>query len=80
VSWQASFLAMTAALGVPLDDAVAWLDGSQSPDARELDAALRSASKATRTRALALALGAIARDIEALNVARDADRARRGAP
>jgi hypothetical protein len=68
VSWEASVLAMGAALGAPLDDACAWIAHPRDPRANELANALRSKSRATRTRALALALGAIARDIEALDL------------
>jgi hypothetical protein len=64
VSWEASILAMGVALGVPIDEVSAWV-----PRKSALEDALRSASKAERTRALALALGAIAKDIEELELA-----------
>jgi hypothetical protein len=55
---------MGVALGVPIDDVSAWI-----PTKDPLEEALRSKSKAERTKALALALAAIARDIEGLELA-----------
>jgi hypothetical protein len=64
VSWEGSILAMGVALGVPLDEVATWI-----PREDALLLALRSNSKAERTKALALALGAIAKDIEELELA-----------
>jgi hypothetical protein len=72
VSWEASILAMGAALAVPLDEASLWIADARDPRAHELAQALRSKSRASRTRTLALALAAIARDIEALDLAEGA--------
>jgi hypothetical protein len=65
--WQLSFVAMSLAVGESLDDALAAL-GDDSVSASPFVAALRSASRDTRARALAEQLAPIAADIEALEL------------
>ena len=62
VGWESAFVAMTMALGDSQDEAVRAL---AQDDAGRSDPALASPDKARRTRALALVLGAIAKDVEA---------------
>jgi hypothetical protein len=62
VGWESAFVAMTMALGDSQDEAIrALVEGA----AERSDPALASPDKAQRTRALALVLGAIAKDAEA---------------
>jgi hypothetical protein len=70
MSWQAAYLAMSVALGVSVDDAVSAVAPLRDEAARELEALLRSTSRARRARALAAALGHIARDVSALDLSR----------
>jgi hypothetical protein len=62
VGWESAFVAMTMALGDSQDEAVRALPPHAAGRA---DAALGSPDKARRTRALALVLGAIAKDADA---------------
>jgi hypothetical protein len=70
VSWKASFVAMSAALGEELGTATKALGGARSldPAAHELLDKLGSKSKAQRAQALAMALGVIAKDVERLDL------------
>jgi hypothetical protein len=70
VSWQASFVAMSAALGEEVGTAMKALSGARAidPAARELLGKLESKSKAQRAQALAMALGVIAKDVERLDL------------
>jgi hypothetical protein len=72
VSWETSFVAMSAALGVDADVALSLLSPATDPEATQLAALMKSASKTQRAQALALGLGPIAREIAAADLGGDA--------
>jgi hypothetical protein len=70
MSWAPSYVAMSVALGEPLDEAAAALDDETRADAAELLAALR-APKGAKARAakLAAVLAGVARELDAAGLA-----------
>ena len=72
MSWETSFVAMSAALGVEADVALSLIAPSVDPEAKKLAAMMKSASKAQRAQALAAGLAPVARDIAAADLEGDA--------
>ncbi len=72
MSWETSFVAMSAALGVDAEVALSLLATVSDPEAKKLATLMKSASKAQRAQALALGLGPIAREIAAADLGADA--------
>ena len=63
--WQNAFVAMSVAMGEPLDDALAAL-GEDAESVAALASALRSESREKRARAMAQHLAALAADLDAM--------------
>jgi hypothetical protein len=72
VSWETSFVAMSAALGVEADVALSLLAPQTDPEAKRLTAAMKSANKVHRAQAMAAALAPVAREIAAADLEADA--------
>ncbi len=72
MSWETSFVAMSAALGVDPEDALACVSSVRDPEATRLAGLMKSASKTQRAQAMALGLGPIAREIAAVDLEGDA--------
>jgi hypothetical protein len=68
VSWETSFVAMSAALGLDAADAQRAILAVRDPETPALLAALGHASKTRRAQALAGALAKIARDVAAADL------------
>ena len=68
--WQTAFVAVSVAMGEPVDDALASLGPSTtlSPRAEALVSGLRSSSRADRARSLAQALSEVALEVEAMGL------------
>jgi len=64
-TWQHAFLATSAALGEPIDDAVAAL-GDEAKIAGALEATLRTGTREARARAIAQHLAPIAAELDAM--------------
>ena len=62
--WRTSYLAMSAVLGVPIEEAAGALACPLSAECLSLAQALRATEKRTRARTLAPVLAAIARAVE----------------
>jgi hypothetical protein len=68
--WQVAFLAMSAALGEPIDEAASALGDAGAIEAEQLARTLRGGgSSRARAAAIARVLAAIARDVEAMRIA-----------
>jgi hypothetical protein len=70
-SWQQAFLAVSAVLGEPLDDALASLGGAGviRPEDEAFVSGLRSASREVRARCIAQGVAAVASAIDAARLA-----------
>lgn len=66
--WERGFVAMSVALGEAWTDARAALDDAAVARSRELVATLERGDRQKKAEALAKELGAIARDVERLEV------------
>jgi hypothetical protein len=62
--WEPAFLAMSAALGEPHDDALAALGDAGMLHATEMARALRSKKREVRAKAIASELAIVARDLD----------------
>lgn len=67
--WETSFVAVSAALGEPLETAIARLDAAGAARAADIAAALGDPSRAERAKGLATALARVAQDLEAMRLA-----------
>lgn len=65
MSWQNAFVAMSAAIGEPLDAALGAL-GEEASAVRALESVLRSSDREKRARALAQHLAPIATELGAM--------------
>jgi hypothetical protein len=70
-TWQQAYLAVSAVLGEPLDDALASLGGAGAVGATDdaFVAGLRSSSREVRARCIAQAVAAVAFAIDAARLA-----------
>lgn len=66
MTWERAYVAISAAIGEPMEDVVASLDEPGRLRAGALPAALASKDRATAARLLAEALLEIAKDVDAM--------------
>jgi hypothetical protein len=62
--WEASFIAMSAALGEPLEEAAESLGDAALVHATEIVRGLRSKNRSTRATAIAAALAVVAAELD----------------
>jgi len=69
MSWERAYVAISAALGEPMEQALSSLDEGSTRRAGNLPGALASGDRAAAARVLADALLDIARDVDAMALA-----------
>jgi hypothetical protein len=62
--WEASFIAMSAALGEPLDDVTEALGDAAAANAADVLRGLRSKNRSTRATSMAAGLAVIAAELD----------------
>ncbi len=62
--WEGSFIAMSAALGEPLEEAALALGDTAFANASEIVRGLRSKNRSTRATAMAAALAVVASELD----------------
>jgi hypothetical protein len=67
--WESSFLAVSALIGEPLEAVLSALGEPTTPDARDVERALRSPSREARAGAIARAVSWAALDVDAAGLA-----------